>query len=165
MIISFCCATAASAFLPAFRPLRVVRATYTPLFLSSTEGPYEAPRDTDPSWQLEITVSGASAPLPLTNSQCCSVKWSVPQTREQHRCHAGITSELFPNHQFTPFFFSLMSCSSTLISTWRHLPPSFVVRFFFMLHDKLDSYFPEFEGSVYLEIEEINSIPLYLQLS
>lgn len=86
MIISFCCATAVRVFLSAFHPLRVVCATYTPLFLLSTEGPYEAPRDADPSWQLEITVSGASAPLPLTNSQCCSVKWSVPQTRELHRC-------------------------------------------------------------------------------
>lgn len=50
------------------------------------EEPYEALCDTDPSWQLEITVNSSSAWFPLTNSQCCNVKWSVPQTREQRRC-------------------------------------------------------------------------------
>lgn len=42
--------------------------------------------DTNPSWQPEIRVNSSSAWFPLTHSQSCNVKWSVPNIRERHRC-------------------------------------------------------------------------------
>lgn len=153
MIVGFCCATAGRVFLSAFHPLRVVCATYTPLFLSSAEGPYEAPRDADPSWQLEITVSGASARLPLTNSQCCSVKWSVPQTRELHRCSPTPCRRhlwAFPQPSISPI---LLFTHVVFQHVNFHLmaPTTFFccqvyIFSLIMTHDELDSYFPECEG-------------------
>lgn len=97
------------------------------------EEPYEA---WDPSWQLEITVNSSSAWFPLTNSQCCNVKWSVPQTREQHRCSltpqrlhlkAPILQPSILCRANPPLF--TLSCSTMLISTRWHLPPSLLSSF------------------------------------
>lgn len=66
--------------------IRHLHSSSSSSIVSQMQEPYKALCDTDPSWQLEITVNSSSAWFPLTNSQCCNVKWSAPQTRERHRC-------------------------------------------------------------------------------